>query len=219
LNFLNQAIDAYAFGPDWGSEMVGGTMTLSMTDLRFDFPGGSIVIPVGRLKAEVRPAMRNASPSPTGNGRAWKSSRRKWNCSIARPAPAGPGAGDVGVPAFEPGIEATSPNPGLLCPGLRHPHVSRKCCAWIHGSIHCPERSPEWDDKFLAMGMEELGVAKDAPSDSNLVAQIETLAAPLLAVVPRPVKGYTFHIVPDPEPNAAALPGDISSSTPACSRW
>ncbi len=65
---------------------------------------------------------------------------------------------------------------------------------------------PEWEQKF---GDEEIAELKSSGvllDDSNRVAKLTTLAAPLLRVVPNGSE-FKFHIAESDSPNAFALPG------------
>lgn len=66
---------------------------------------------------------------------------------------------------------------------------------------------PEWEQKFGGSQIEEFRSRGMLLEDSNKVAQLTALAAPLIPVLPLGKTKLTFHIVLDPEPNAFALPG------------
>jgi beta-barrel assembly-enhancing protease len=65
---------------------------------------------------------------------------------------------------------------------------------------------PEWEQKFGEVQLASFKSGGLLLDDSNRVAQLTALAAPLLAVVPRGTE-FKFHIVNDEYPNAFALPG------------
>jgi len=55
--------------------------------------------------------------------------------------------------------------------------------------------------------MKEMASEVKFVEDTNRVAQLAALAAPLFRVLPRTQTEYRFHLVDDDEPNAFALPG------------
>jgi predicted Zn-dependent protease len=64
-----------------------------------------------------------------------------------------------------------------------------------------------WEDKIGAHAMDELQKSGRLLDDSNDVAQLTALAAPLIRVLPPERRHLTFYILNDPIPNAFALPG------------
>jgi predicted Zn-dependent protease len=66
----------------------------------------------------------------------------------------------------------------------------------------------EWEQELRTEVLNEHGLDENSTANSNLVAQIKALAAPLLAVVPPAANGYKFYVAQDAEViNAFALPG------------
>lgn len=65
---------------------------------------------------------------------------------------------------------------------------------------------PEWEQKFGEVQLASFKSGGFLLDDSNRVAQLTRLAAPLLAVVPRGTE-FKFHIMDAGYPNAFALPG------------
>jgi predicted Zn-dependent protease len=66
---------------------------------------------------------------------------------------------------------------------------------------------PQWEQQYGDGLMTELHSEMTFVDDTNRVAQLAALAAPLLRVLPPAQREYQFHIVEDDEPNAFALPG------------
>jgi Zn-dependent protease with chaperone function len=67
--------------------------------------------------------------------------------------------------------------------------------------------SPEWEKQFGDAAMDELEQQITLIDDTNMVARLAALSAPLIRVMPGGVTNFTFHIAEDPDPNAFALPG------------
>ena len=67
--------------------------------------------------------------------------------------------------------------------------------------------SPEWERKFGEEEMAELGREMHFVNDSNRVARLAALAAPLIEVLPADRRDVKFYIVDETDPNAFALPG------------
>jgi predicted Zn-dependent protease len=65
----------------------------------------------------------------------------------------------------------------------------------------------EWEQKTGAREMEKLRQSGTLLDDSNAVAQLTALAAPLIQVLPAGRRDLKFYIADNPEPNAFALPG------------
>jgi Zn-dependent protease with chaperone function len=67
--------------------------------------------------------------------------------------------------------------------------------------------SPEYERKFGDAQIEKFRDEMSLVDDSNQLAQLTALAAPLMRVVPTGKTGVKFYIMADPTPNAFALPG------------
>jgi Zn-dependent protease with chaperone function len=208
LNLLHQPFDAYAFNPEWGPEMVGGSIILSVSELRFEFPDRHVVSPMGRLKAEVRPGdeERIAFTDFERPGlEIFTSEMELLECQVppltqAREELANRLSGRelkrrLRILAYCVGACVILTVLGSMVLGFMVRAIAKQV----------PE---EWAQEFKTEVLNEHGINENSTSDSNLVAQIEALAAPLLAVVPQPPNGYKFYIAPDAEEvNAFALPG------------
>lgn len=64
-----------------------------------------------------------------------------------------------------------------------------------------------WEQKAGSQEMEKLQKSGQLLEETNDVAQLTALAAPLIGVLPAERRDLKFHIVRDSEPNAFALPG------------
>jgi len=64
-----------------------------------------------------------------------------------------------------------------------------------------------WEQKVGAHEIEELRKSGKLLDDTNAVAQLADLAAPLIQVLPPARRDLKFYITSDPDPNAFALPG------------
>ncbi|MGP8200687.1 MAG: M48 family metallopeptidase [Limisphaerales bacterium] len=64
-----------------------------------------------------------------------------------------------------------------------------------------------WEERIGEGEMEQLRSSGHLMEDSNNIAQLTALAAPLIHVLPADRRNVKFHIVTDPMPNAFALPG------------
>jgi len=85
--------------------------------------------------------------------------------------------------------------------------------SWLGvGATHLMIRSlvakvpPRWEESAGEEAIAEFKSKGVLLDDSNRIARLTTLAAPLLQVVPGG-KQFKFHIMDSPEPNAFALPG------------
>jgi predicted Zn-dependent protease len=65
----------------------------------------------------------------------------------------------------------------------------------------------EWEQKMGAGALTNLKESGTLLDDSNSVAQLTALAAPLIRVLPPERRDLKFYISQDPDPNACALPG------------
>jgi predicted Zn-dependent protease len=66
---------------------------------------------------------------------------------------------------------------------------------------------PEWEEKLGEAQIKKMRDKMDFLEDSNRVARLAALAAPLMKVIPAAKSECQFHIVDDEDPNAFALPG------------
>jgi Zn-dependent protease with chaperone function len=95
-------------------------------------------------------------------------------------------------------------------------YVLLGCCLLVWGGWYAfgaivrgvvNEMPYEWERKFGDEQLKQLSEEIHLIDDSNRVARLAELAAPLVRVLPERNRLLTFHIMEMPEPNAAALPG------------
>ncbi len=67
---------------------------------------------------------------------------------------------------------------------------------------------PEWEQQYGDGLIADLHRQMQFVEDTNQIAQLAGLAAPLLRALPRAKSEYRFYVVEDDEPNAFALPGN-----------
>ena len=65
----------------------------------------------------------------------------------------------------------------------------------------------EWEERFGQKQIDKYRKEGLLLDDSNQVAQLAAVAAPLIQVLPENRRNLKFYILDDPEPNAFALPG------------
>jgi beta-barrel assembly-enhancing protease len=203
LNRATHGFEASLFHPDFGSEPVGGRVLVGATKLQFQSEVASVDIPLATLEVEFENG---------GNGIFFNDSRRP----------------DIRIFTLDQSI--------LRQPAIRrHPQVApvlarrelkralRLTLYFVAGCVlvvwlgslatsamarAIAARIPmEWEQKIGAREMEQLRQSGTLLDDSNDVARLTALAAPLIQALPAGRREVKFYISADPEPNAAALPG------------
>jgi Zn-dependent protease with chaperone function len=203
LNPIAHAFEASLFHPDFGSEPVGGKVSVGPRQLQFQSETVSIDIPVANLEVEFEHAGKGI-----------------WFNDTARP--------DVRVFTFHQSI--------LRHPTIRsHPQVAavlgrrelnralRLTLYFVGGCVLAvwlgslamsamasaiAARVPvAWEETFGALEIEKLRENGKILDDSNDVAQLTALAAPLIQALPAGRHDWKFYIANDAQPNAFALPG------------
>jgi predicted Zn-dependent protease len=207
LNAFGQSYKASLFHPNLGNEAVEGTIQLDRWMLRFQSPGLAEEIPVDRVIVELeedservclkdpdRPELRiftdDLSILENRSFHAANAVRERMSVVATR--------------------REISRRLRLIL------YVFIGCAfvtmlgSWATGAMvrslvaHVP---PEWEEKFGEAEIEELRSAGAFVDDTNQVARLAALAAPLMQVVPAAKTGIKFHIQHDDDPNAFALPG------------
>jgi Zn-dependent protease with chaperone function len=198
--------DAELFQPDLGNEVVRGKIFLEPQALVFRSGATSVEIPIEQLLVELG----------ADEGRIYFRDRAVPGLRIFTSD-----AAILDARGFEEGVTVR----GYLERAASRREISRRlrvlayvvagCFAlgWLGVLVtHLMVLSlvakvpPEWEQKF---GDEEIAELKDEGvllEDSNRVAKLTALVAPLLRVVPDGNE-FKFHIAEDDEPNAFALPG------------
>lgn len=208
MNLLHQRLEAHAVHPDNGNELVEGVAILSTHSLRFEFDSGVWEIPIERLRAEVRvgdeerialtdegqPGLVIFTADLTlldcGTSHALVSARQQLTARLTR----------------------REMNRRMKM--LAYTLVTLVILTWL-GSVFVgamvqsiAARIPaEWDAEYGAEALKELRSEETFLEDSNAVARLAGMAAPLLRTLPPPPNGHQFYIVEQEDPNAFALPG------------
>ncbi len=203
LNRTTHGFEASLLHPDLGSEPVGGRILVGRMQLQFQSEALSIDLPVATLEVEFEQA---------GKGIFFSDSRRPevkiftLDQSILR----------------HPSIRSSPQVASALGRRDLNRALRLTLCflagcvlvVWL-GSLAMSamaraiaERVPmEWEQKIGAReiaGLRKSGMLLD---DTNEVAQLTALAAPLVQALPAGRRDLKFYISDDPQPNAFALPG------------
>jgi predicted Zn-dependent protease len=194
--------------PDLGNEVVGGCVILSTHTLRFVSDTQTWEIPVQHLVAEVRPGdeERICFTDPHQPGlQIFTEDLSLLDCQV--------------TPAL---VRARQRLEDRLSRGelRRRIKIVAYCavvcvaCIWLAGLIVAGmvkslarKIPPEWDEKYGASIIAEFQDEGSFLEDSNAVARLERLAAPLMQVLPPVPNGYHFHIANSEDVNAFAAPG------------
>jgi predicted Zn-dependent protease len=203
VNRTTHGFEASLFDPDLGSEPVGGRILISSLELLFQSEAASLNIPLATLEVEFEDA---------GKGIFFSDARRPdvkvftLDQSILRhPAVRSRPQVTAVVGRRELGralrLTACFAVGCLLIVCLGSLAVSAMTSAIV-------ARIPmEWEQKIGAREIDKLRQYGQLLDDSNAVAQLASLAAPLIQVLPANRRDLKFYIANDPEPNACALPG------------
>jgi Zn-dependent protease with chaperone function len=203
LNQTPHGFEASLFDPDLGSDPVGGRVWIGGPHLQFQSEAVSIAIPAATLEVEFESA---------GRGIWFNDTRRPeakiftLNQTILR----------------HPSIRSHP----QVAPVLRQRELTRALRVTLYFAGGCvlavwlgslatgamtralAARMPiEWEQKIGAREIEKLRKSGKLLEDSNDVAHLATLAAPLIQALPAGQREVKFYISNDPEPNAFALPG------------
>jgi Zn-dependent protease with chaperone function len=208
VNLLHQHFEAHAFLPELGNEVIHGRIVLSALALQFEAAETTVTIPMDRLVAEVRPGDEERitfTDRLQPQLEIFSIDLELLECTS--------------LPALVRAREALVArlSGGELKRRLRLLGYCVLGCVLLTvlGSVTTSlmVRSivnripPAWDVKYGASLIEELGSEQEFLKDTNAVARVTALAAPLLRVLPQTTNGYQFHLVQDEDPNAFALPG------------
>jgi beta-barrel assembly-enhancing protease len=203
LNQTGHSFEASLYHPDFGDEPVGGRLVVSARCLQFQSETVSIEIPLENVEVEFE---------ERGPGIFF--------CDPARPE----------VKIFtvaagvlrHPAIKSRPQIADLL--GRREANRAIRLTLYFLGGCvlvtwlgslaisamvrAVVDRVPvSWEEKIGTGQMAELQAGGTLVDDTNNVAQLAALAAPLIQVLPSDRRDLKFHIVEDLDPNACALPG------------
>lgn len=203
LNPTAQSVEASLFHPNFGDEPIGGRVFLNPLRLQFQSEAFSIDIPLENLEVEFEKG----------------------------------GKGIFLGDATQPDVRIYTLNHALLrhptmkslpqvAAVLGRREVGRALRLTLYFGIGCvvatclgsiamsamvraiAARVPmEWEQKMGAAAMKDLKESGTLVDDSNSVARLKALAAPLIQVLPPERRDLKFYISQDADPNACALPG------------
>ncbi|HEV7928191.1 MAG TPA: M48 family metallopeptidase [Verrucomicrobiae bacterium] len=203
MNPTSHAFEASLFHPDFGSEPVGGKVSVGPTQLRFQSETVSIDIPVANLEVEFENAGKGI-----------------WFYDTTRP--------DVRIFTLHQSIlrHTTIRSHPQVASVLGRRDLNRALrltlyfvggcvlAVWL-GSLAMSAMAsaiaaripPEWEQKIGAHEIDRLRQNGKLLDDSNDVTQLAALAEPLIQVLPPGRRDWKFYIADDFKANAFALPG------------
>ena len=193
--------------PDFGNEVVAGSIFIHRHGFRFESPRRSEEIPVDRITVEVQEAAGRI---------CFYDCARPGLCIHTQDQRV------FTVPGF-PQLQAVRDQLGQER-GRREVVRSLRLTAyfvigflvigWIFSRTTgamvrslAAQAPPGWEKEFGAAALEHLAEKSDLDRYTNQVAELTALAAPLLQNLALGSNSVRFHLVTDEEPNAFALPG------------
>jgi predicted Zn-dependent protease len=203
LNRTPHGFEASLFNPDLGSQPVEGRLLIAGMQMQFQSETVSVNIPLAALEVEFDDESKGMFFSDVNSPDV---KIFAWDQSILR----------------LPGIRSKPQVASVL--GRRE--LTRALRLTLYFAAGCvlvmwlgslamgvmahaiAARIPiEWEQKIGAHEMEKLRKSGKLLDDSNAVAQLTALAAPLIQVLPAGRRDLTFYVADNPLPNAFALPG------------
>jgi beta-barrel assembly-enhancing protease len=203
LNPTTHGYEASLFDPDLGSEPVGGRISIGRTELLFQSEAVTVGLPLVSLEVEFENA---------GKGIFFRDANRP----------------DVRIFTLDQSIlrhPAIKSHPQVASV-LGRREVTRALRLTLYFAAGCllvvwlgslamsvmaraiAAKIPlEWEQKMGAQEIEQLRKSGRLLDDSNDIAQLTALAAPLVQALPAGQRDLKFYIADDFEPNAFALPG------------
>lgn len=206
MSGTSHGFDAGLFHPELGNEVVNGTIFIEAEELAFRSDATTITIPIAQLiiewgEDEGRIYFRNPEVPDM---------RIFTEDASILDAPVG------GQPGFIRNKLERSATRREVFRRLRMVGYVVAACAFLGWlglcATHFMVRSlvarmpPKWEQQFGDEQIAELKAQGVLLDDSNRVARLAAVAAPLLSVVPGG-QDFKFHIVQNDDPNAFALPG------------
>ncbi len=196
--------DASLFHPDFGAEPVGGRISVNQLRVLFHSDQINVEIPIDSLDVEFEEG---------GNGFFFSNTQTPEIKIFTRDQSI------LQIPAIKslPEVSAVTGRREFVR-ALRVTVYFLAACAvitWV-GSLGTGAMvraisarvSMDWERKTGVEEIEKLQKAGDILDDSNSVAQLTALAAPLVKILPAERRDVKFYISNDPDPNAFALPGN-----------
>ncbi|MGA2175529.1 MAG: M48 family metallopeptidase [Verrucomicrobiota bacterium] len=203
MNRTTHGFEASLFHPDLGTEPVGGRILVGRTQLQFQSEALSTDIPLAALEVEFERA---------GKGIFFNDATRP----------------EVKIFTLDQSIlrhPAIRSHP-QVAPVLARRELTRALRLTLYFAAGCvlvvwlgslamsamaraiAARVPmAWEQKIGARKIDELRKSGMLLDDSNDVAQLTALAAPLIQALPTGRRDLKFYVLDDPAPNAFALPG------------
>jgi Zn-dependent protease with chaperone function len=203
LSETNHGFEAYLFHPGLGNEVVAGRVLIDPRALIFQSEAATLNIPIGQLVVELG----------DDEGRIYFRDKKFPNLRIY--------TNDDSIlqnrrfPFIREQLERSLTRKEIARRLRITAYVVAGCffLGWLGvGVTGAMVRSlvtrvpPEWEQNFGELQMASFKSGGLLLDDSNRVAQLTRLTAPLLAVVPRGTE-FKFHILAAGFPNAFALPG------------
>jgi beta-barrel assembly-enhancing protease len=206
MSGLAHGFEADLFHPGLGNEVLKGKIFIERRALFFRSPASTIKIPVGQLVVELS----------GDDGRIYFRDRKLPGLRIY--------TGDQSILNAEGLGDFRTVRDCLERAATRREIASRlrlmayffAACAFLVWLGLCATHfmvgalvarvPPEWEQKFGEEKIAELKSEGVLLDDSNRLAELRALAAPLLRVVPNGQE-FKFHIMESEAPNAFALPG------------
>jgi Zn-dependent protease with chaperone function len=207
LNDINQGFEASLFHPDFGNEVVPGRIFLDRWKLHFRSETVSEEIPMESIEVEFE-----------------KGSRRIYFNDPSRPE-LKIFTSDSSI-LKHPAIRQSEHVRAQVTAATGQHEASRALRLTLYFIVGCivatwfasvslsfmvraiASRVPmEWEDRFGQKQIDKFRKEGLLLDDSNEVARLAEVAAPLIQVLPENRRNLKFYILDDPEPNAFALPG------------
>jgi Zn-dependent protease with chaperone function len=203
LNQTPHGFEASLFHPDWGSEPVGGKILVGRLQMRFHSEAVTLDIPLATLEAEF---------TEDGKGVYFYDPAHPeiriftWDQAILR-QPALRSKPDVAAVVGRQEVNRALRLTAYFAMGCL-------LTVWL-GSLAMSAMSRaivsripiSWEQKMGSAEIEKLQKAGKLLDDTNAVAQLTALAAPLVQALPAERRDLKFYIADDFTPNAFALPG------------
>jgi Zn-dependent protease with chaperone function len=207
LNDINQGFEASLFHPDFGNEVVSGRVFLDRWKLQFRSEIVSEELPMESVQVEFE----------KGSGRIYFNDPSRPELKIF--------TSDFSV-LKHPAIQQSQHVRSQISSAMGQRETSRALKLTMYFVIACivatwfvsvsmsfmvraiASRVPmEWEDHFGQAQIDKFRKEGVLLDDSNQVAQLAAVAAPLIQVLPENRRNLKFYILDDPDPNAFALPG------------
>jgi Zn-dependent protease with chaperone function len=191
------------FHPGLGNEVVGGRVLIDHRALTFQSEAATLNIPIGQLVVELG----------DDDGRIYFRDKKFPNLRIFTNDDSI--LQDRRFPLIREQLERSMTRKEIVRRLRITAYVAAGCIfwgwlgVWATGAMVrslVAKVPPEWEQKFGDRQVAALKSGGLLLDDSNRVAQLTGLAAPLLSVVPHGTE-FKFHIVAAGYPNAFALPG------------